>query len=144
MKKLYRTRQNKMIAGVCGGIAEYLDVDPVLVRFIAVLFIFIYGAGFIAYILGIILIPPQPFEWDRSGDTARPDIPHRATGGNAGRIGSLIVGILLILIGAHLLLRHIPFINYYYWKLWNIGWQFFWPSLLIVLGLLVILRGTRK
>ena len=49
-----------MIAGVCGGIAEYFDIDPTLVRLLGVILVFSGGAGIIAYIIGWIIIPENP------------------------------------------------------------------------------------
>ena len=60
-KKLYRSTTDSMIGGVCGGLAEYFDVDPVIVRLGAVLFA-IWGAGLIAYIVAWIIIPEEPYE----------------------------------------------------------------------------------
>lgn len=60
MKRLYRSRKNRVIAGICGGIGEYLNIDPVLVRVIAVIITIFGGSGFIAYIVGLILIPLEP------------------------------------------------------------------------------------
>jgi phage shock protein C len=48
MKRLYKSRKEKIVDGVCGGIAEYFDTDPVLVRIIFVLFTFVGGSGIIA------------------------------------------------------------------------------------------------
>ena len=62
MKKLYRSRKNSKIAGVCGGIAEYFDVDPTIIRLLAVLTIFFGGGGIIAYIIAWIIIPLEPLE----------------------------------------------------------------------------------
>ena len=56
MKRLYRSNTNKVIAGVCGGIVEYFDIDPVIIRLIWILFLFI-GAGIFAYIIAWIVIP---------------------------------------------------------------------------------------
>ena len=53
--RLYKAR--KKIAGVCAGVARYLDVDPVLVRVLWVAFTFCGGAGFLAYVLALIIIP---------------------------------------------------------------------------------------
>jgi phage shock protein PspC (stress-responsive transcriptional regulator) len=55
--RLYRSRRNRMIAGVCGGIGEYLKVDPTFIRLLWVLFMFAYGSGFLAYIIAWIIIP---------------------------------------------------------------------------------------
>lgn len=57
MKKLYRSETNKMISGVCGGIAEYLEVDPTLVRLVFAAFAIFGGSGILAYIVAAILIP---------------------------------------------------------------------------------------
>ena len=59
-KKLYRSLENRKLAGVCGGIAEYLVIDPVLVRLAWVIFFLAGGAGVLAYILAWIIIPEQP------------------------------------------------------------------------------------
>jgi len=59
-KKLYRSRKDYMIAGVCGGIAEYFDIDSTLVRLLTVLVVLIGGAGVVAYIIAWIVIPKNP------------------------------------------------------------------------------------
>ena len=59
--RLYRSTRERMIAGVCGGIAEYFNVDPTLVRIAAVFFL-LWGAGFLAYMIAWIVIPPNPNE----------------------------------------------------------------------------------
>lgn len=58
-KRLYRIEQGKMLAGVCGGIAEYFDVDPSLVRLAWVLFCAVGGSGILAYIVAAIIIPKK-------------------------------------------------------------------------------------
>ena len=59
-KKIYRDTDKKIIAGVCAGLAEYLEVDVVLVRAASVLFALSAGGGILAYILAIFIIPPKP------------------------------------------------------------------------------------
>ena len=56
-KKLYRSDENKMLAGVCGGIAEYFGVDATLIRLAWVVFSLLGGSGLLAYILAAIIIP---------------------------------------------------------------------------------------
>ena len=58
-KRLYRIEQGKMLAGVCGGIAEYFDVDASLVRRAWVLFCAVGGSGVLAYIVAAIIIPKK-------------------------------------------------------------------------------------
>src|SRR5437762_10753784 len=55
--RLYRSRSQKMIAGVAGGLGEYFDVDPVLIRLLFVVTAFISGAGILAYIILWIVLP---------------------------------------------------------------------------------------
>lgn len=57
-KKLYRSMTNKMLCGVCGGIAEYFNIDPTIVRLLAVLFGF-SGAGVLVYFIAAIIIPVE-------------------------------------------------------------------------------------
>lgn len=56
-KKLYRSQTDKMIAGVCGGIAEYFGIDSTLVRLGWILFTFAGGSGILAYIIAWIIMP---------------------------------------------------------------------------------------
>jgi len=61
-KKLYRSRVDRVFAGLCGGVAEYFDVDSSLIR-IFYLFITIFGAvipGLLVYLLGILVVPAKP------------------------------------------------------------------------------------
>lgn len=55
--QLYRSTENKMIGGVCGGIGEYLDVDPTIVRLLVTLLTFAGFAGLLAYVIMWIVIP---------------------------------------------------------------------------------------
>lgn len=57
-KKLYRSSANRMISGVCGGIAEYLNVDPTVIRLLWVMFS-IFGVGILVYIAAAIIMPVQ-------------------------------------------------------------------------------------
>lgn len=61
-KRLYRSESEKMIAGVCGGIAEYFKIDPVIVRLITVALVFVHGIGALAYLVGWIVIPKKSGE----------------------------------------------------------------------------------
>ena len=56
-KKLYKSNTNRMLAGVCGGIAEYFNIDPTVVRLAWVAFCALGGSGILAYILAAIIIP---------------------------------------------------------------------------------------
>jgi len=60
IKKVYRSKKNKMIAGVCGGLGEYFKVDPTIIRIIFVSAILAGTVGFIAYIICWLIIPEEP------------------------------------------------------------------------------------
>jgi phage shock protein PspC (stress-responsive transcriptional regulator) len=59
-KRIFRSRKDRILGGVCGGVGNYLNIDPVIVRVIWAVSLFIFGTGFLAYILGWILIPEEP------------------------------------------------------------------------------------
>ena len=61
-KRLYRSRRDVMIAGVCGGIAEYFDIDPTIVRLIAVVLILGWGSGLLAYLIAVLIIAKNPYQ----------------------------------------------------------------------------------
>jgi phage shock protein C len=119
-KRLYRSSTNKIIGGVCGGIAEYFDVDPVLVRLITVLVALTTGIGFVAYIIALIIIP--------KGDESVAQVSQAAPQ-NSNRWGNLIPGFILIGIGAVLLIKQI---------LWWYSWQMAWAMILILAGVALI------
>lgn len=59
-KRLYKTNRNKMLEGVCGGIAEYFNLDPTFVRLGWILFCALGGSGILAYIIAAVVIPRNP------------------------------------------------------------------------------------
>jgi phage shock protein C len=59
-KRLYRSRNNRLLAGVCGGIAEYFRWDPTLVRLLFVASLLLPGPQVVAYLVAWIVIPPEP------------------------------------------------------------------------------------
>ena len=63
MKKLYKSNQNKVIAGVCGGIAEYFNIDPTIIRLAWVLFCLVGGSGVLGYIICALVIPSEPMDY---------------------------------------------------------------------------------
>lgn len=61
-RKLYKSRQNKVFSGVCGGIGEYLNVDPVVIRVIWLILVFAFGTGLLAYLLCLLIMPNAPYD----------------------------------------------------------------------------------
>ena len=61
VKRLYRSKKNRVLAGICGGVGEYFNVDPVLIRLIWVLVVIFTGffPGVLAYIIAIFIVPEK-------------------------------------------------------------------------------------
>ncbi len=83
MQRLYRSRHERVIAGVCGGIAEYFRVDVTLIRLLWAVAVFAGGTGILAYILAILIIPEEPYGYTHNGHWANPS----DTGAGAGQGG---------------------------------------------------------
>lgn len=129
-RQLYRSRNNRMIAGVCGGIGDYFNIDPTIVRILWAAFsIFSAGAGIVAYIIALIVIPEEGYGSSSYDYNSRP--PVNIDSKNA----SIIIGGVLVLLGILLLGR-----RFFSW----FDFRLIWPLVLIALGVLVIFRGWRK
>ncbi|MGL5260304.1 MAG: PspC domain-containing protein [Lachnospiraceae bacterium] len=59
MKKLMKSRTNKVICGVCGGVGEYFNVDPTIIRLLWIVFMFLGGSGILAYLIAAVIIPEE-------------------------------------------------------------------------------------
>lgn len=59
-KRLYRSRTNRKLAGVCGGIGAYFEVDPVLIRLLWIVFTLAGGGGVVAYLIAWLIVPEEP------------------------------------------------------------------------------------
>ncbi len=60
VKRLYRSRDERVVGGVCGGLAKYLTMDPTVVRLIFVLLALAGGPGLLAYLIMLIVVPEEP------------------------------------------------------------------------------------
>lgn len=72
-KKLYRSRTDKTICGVCGGLAKYLNMDVTIIRLIVVLLTLFVGGGLIAYIVCALIIPEEPENIVEEAHTQAPE-----------------------------------------------------------------------
>lgn len=61
-KRLYRSRQDRMIGGVCGGLGDYFDIDPTVIRLLFVFGTLLGGPGVIAYLILLVIVPLEPVE----------------------------------------------------------------------------------
>jgi phage shock protein C len=122
-KKLYRSRTNSMIAGVCGGLGEYLNVDPTILRVVAVLLIFADGIGLLAYIVGWIIIPRRPM------------MEAEVITIEKSKLSYLLPGLALIFLGLIFLLDNlVPWFRF----------RYLWPVILIVVGIALLLKTQKK
>ena len=134
-QQLRRSHRDRVFFGVCGGIAEYFNVDPVLVRLAFVIVTLAGGAGVLAYIILAIVMPdgdPVPTSGaDAPFLTEGAPQPSTTASKNASQVGALI----LIGIGMLFLLDNLKWF----------GWfqpQIFWPLILIGIGVALIARRT--
>ncbi len=147
-KKLYRSRTNRIIAGVAGGLGEYFDIDPVIIRLLFILLALPGGAGFLFYLVAWLIIPQEGETNDNPDSHNKHDIgsevEKRARNvadevkdlvdrqGNK-RQPAIFVGLLLILVGALFFIQN----------LFGIGvWANFWPLILVILGLSLMVRSA--
>jgi phage shock protein C len=152
-RKLYRSQTNRMIAGVCGGLGDYLSIDPVFIRLFFVLLTLGQGAGVLIYLILWFVLPSQ--EVVEAGGTTGEHIQQGATEfaeraremGNELRESAtasnpqarLFVGLILVLVGLVYLLRNLNII----WFQW-LNFSVLWPFLLILGGAILLLRGVRR
>lgn len=69
-RKLYRSRNERLIAGVCGGLGEYFHIDPTLIRLLFVFTALAGGPGLVAYIILLVVVPEEPLNWENQPSTA--------------------------------------------------------------------------
>jgi len=152
-ERVYRSVRDKMIGGVCGGLADYFRVDVTLVRLIALVALFAGGVGFLAYLAAWVIIPIYPSDQEgytgnykrEVGDVVKEvvsDVEEAAK--DFGRHESheshenrtKIAGGVLVVLGVVFLLEH--------WFPFWFNMSKMWPIILIFIGLVIIVRGGRK
>ncbi len=61
-RKLYKSEDNRVLFGVCGGVAEYLGVDPTIVRLVWAASVLLFGLGLLVYIIAVLIMPREPVD----------------------------------------------------------------------------------
>lgn len=134
-KKVYRPRTDKMLGGVCSGLANYFNVDVVLIRLLWVFAFLAGGIGLIAYIAAWIIIPEEGYllrpDQTTNEEPEAQESPFKSSQGT-DRQGQIIVGFIAVFIGVFLLVKQ--FIPYFPWH--NI-----WPIAIVLVGVGIILGG---
>ena len=129
-KKLKRSSNDRIIAGVCGGVGEYFNIDPVVVRIVWVLLSFMPGGpGFLAYLICALIIPEDDgvIYQDGNNNINTSNTP-------------LFIGLALIIVGGVMLAKVIW--PQFAFKFMNIGK--YWPILLIVFGIYIIVNQANN
>ena len=147
-KRLYRSRDNKVISGVCGGIAEYLDIDATIVRLLWAVTILFAGTGILAYVLCIFIIPEEPRYKDEDGggdeyeeENEVADDEEETTHGKREIIkenknkNNNLVGLIFIVVGMMFIANKIL-----WWLNIDFMWELFWPGLLVIFGVYLIAK----
>jgi phage shock protein PspC (stress-responsive transcriptional regulator) len=156
--RLERSTTNRVIGGVCGGIAEYLAVDPTLVRVVFVVTAFLTaGLGILAYIVLLVLMPQpgQPAPFTKSNPPAATDATARMDADSTVTTPATVTpvdpaarqaeaerrrmafGYLLIALGVAFLLSNAGVFRF-------VQWQFLWPLVLIGIGILFLVQRVRS
>jgi phage shock protein C len=118
-----RSRSERILAGVCGGVGRYLGVDPVLLRVAFIILALANGLGIVAYVVAWVAIPEE-----------RPDQPPGPAPEPRRETGRLVLGGSLVVLGLVLLLdRLAPELD-----------ELFWPVALVAVGVAVMLVGLRR
>jgi phage shock protein C len=140
-RRLYRCRDNRRLAGVAAGVAEFFDLDPTLVRVLWFLSIFVGGLGVLLYVGLAIIVPLEPL----SGDAATQEgvvtpegagHAHAHTNRGSGRVMT-VLGIVLIFFGTLALVDALL-------PGWTHSWRYLWPVFLVGIGILLIAAAVRR
>jgi len=130
-QRLYRSTSNKVFAGVCGGLAEYFDVDPMIIRVLFVLMVLFGGTGIVLYIAAIVIVPKRPYMMPDTGIPAQ-DLPPAKVRESARNW----FGIVLVVLGALLLLSNMDMFHFFDFV--EDTFEYILPVLLIILGMAII------
>lgn len=123
VRRVRRSRKDRVVGGVCGGLGRYLDVDPVLLRVAAVALALSGGLGVLAYLIAWIVIPEE----------AGPESDAPAPAVNRHGV-ALVVGTSLVALGALLLVQQV------------VPWfssAIFWPVVIVAIGVAVVFSARR-
>jgi len=143
MKRLYRSNRDRVLFGVAGGMAEYFDVDPTLVR-VVLAALAMGGFGILLYIVAAVVIPERPYEESIGANEAPAGEPALTTIGETPHeprqvregANARTFGFVLVFVGLYFLLRR--FIPISFGRLW--------PAVLIIMGAYLVIgyRGGRQ
>ncbi len=133
-RRLYRSRSERMVSGVCGGLAEYFNVDPTLVRLAFVLLTLANGVGVILYIIAAFIVPLNPSTTPIRGLPLEQIIPK-----NLATIITLAIGVIILIVGVSVLFfLTVPWNP---WFIFTFIGNVMGPLVLIIIGIVVLFVG---
>ncbi|MBI4234399.1 MAG: PspC domain-containing protein [Chloroflexi bacterium] len=163
-RRLHKSSTDKVLFGVCGGLAEYFNIDPVLVRVVFILLLFANGIGLLLYLILAILTPRaetaarQPTEVAQEnlqtmarevgeagrqigaavrGAAPRGDATGQPTGQQGAERRRNTIALILIVVGVLILLANIG-------AFWWFRWGTFWPLVLVAIGVGILIGRFRR
>jgi len=158
MNKLYRSTTDRVFGGVCGGLADYLQIDPLILRIVFVLVAMINGLGLVAYLFMWLFVPSQTSASGQRDQVMRENVEEmkeraRALGQSAqqslnrqkwaanwmqGKTSQrmLLIGVALVVVGLLILLDNLHL-------LWWFSLGKLWPLILIAVGVVVLLNNLK-
>ncbi len=128
VKKLYRSRQDRYLGGVAGGLAEYFSVDSTVFRILFIIFTFTGGIGLILYLISLLIVPDNPHQEEAPKKRLEKD-------------STFLIAVILILAGVFLLTREFGVFDYF--RFWRIPWANIWAVFLILIGVFLIFATRR-
>jgi len=129
MNRLYKSRSDKVFDGVCGGIGEYLGIDPVIIRLLWIILVIFGGTGLLAYLVAMVIIPRYPEVEGLEGDA----VP-------TNRYSHRFWGILLVIAGFMLLLGIMGPLRGLFAGVAHVMGSVVWPILIIGLGVYLLVH----
>lgn len=120
LKRLHRSNTDRKLAGVCGGVAEYLGMDPTVVRVVWVVAAFFGGLGAFAYLAAVLIVPKRPT--DRTEENRL-----------------MIPGLALMALGSFLFFENIGLSPIGFWGFFASTWKLLFPVFIVLVGLAFIL-----
>jgi phage shock protein C len=137
-RRLERSRANRVIAGVCGGLGEYLDIDATFVRVAMVALAFVGGIGILVYIVLLVLMPlPGESPVIGPASTVATSVPPVPADPAAIERRRNVAGLFLVALGAVFLLGNLGLFR-------GLDWKYIWPLVVIALGVLLLAQRTRR
>ena len=140
LSKLYRSNDDKTIAGVCGGLGEHFGIDPTILRVAFVLITIFGGSGVIIYLVLWLVIPAKSSLGKNSEEYIKEnaeDIKVKSEKLAKKGYGRILGGVILVVLGLTFLSENLGF--YAFHNIWK-----FWPVALIAIGLSVLSEKTKK